>query len=711
METRRLLLFLVVSFGFVLIWQKFLADKLPKPAPQAEVLQQAADTPPVDDSSPAEPAAITSTDDGSVASAEEPFEPAESAAVVHPRQEIILGSLDPLRNYAIEVKISTEGAAVTSVRLADPRMKDLADRTQQVQVLGNNGTAHQTFSTSLDVIDEQLQEYSPGMTLETIDWEVRSQKQDSVTLAYVSPNRAIEIEKSYRVQPLMAESSEKTLALRSEPAAYTVQCELIIRNLSDQSQKAQYEILGPCGVILENTEHTRKYRDIKLEFLEDSSSDVFTAANVQAEWTEQRQTHPGASDQEISDIVREGENKWIEPVRYAGVDVQFFAALIALADEPSRAEQNRDQWIERVWPILLQANKTSTLADITFRMASIPRTLEAGNSIKHSYSLFVGPKHGPLLDPPPFEAEQVLDYGSYFGFIARGMHSVLSFLYDLGLPYWLAIISLTVMVRCCLFPLSRKQAISAARMKDLQPKINELKLKYGDDKEKLAKAQMELWRKHNINPLGGCLPLFFQLPVFIGLYTCLNTAVDLRLSSFLWIDNLAAPDALFRMPFTLPVLGQDFNLLPCINVVLFLVQQKLFMPPPTDEQQEMQQKMMNVMTIFFAVMFWHVPAGLCIYFVASSLWSIGERKLLGNNSLAQPATAEDSEEPDTGKDSARRIKNQKSVKNEPKSDRPKGFMQRLMEAAETAKEQSEQNRASGNGKKGSKKGGKRRKGK
>jgi YidC/Oxa1 family membrane protein insertase len=710
METRRLLLFLAVSFGFVLIWQKFLADKPQNAAPQVADQKNASEEEDqaADDSEPLEEAAATtSSDDGSIDSADEHSEPAESAAVVHPRKEIVLGSSDDLSNYAIEVIISTEGAAITSVRLADPLMLDLTNRKQQVQVLGNNGTDHQTFSTSLDVIDEQLEEHSPGMSLETIDWDVRRREPDSVTLSYVSPNGTIEVEKTYRVQPVTAKASEKTTALRSEPAAYTVQCELIVRNQSDQSQEVQYEILGPCGVILENKEHTRKYRDIKLEFLEDGSSDVFTAANVQTEW----EAHPGKSDQEISDFVRDGENKWIEPVRYAGVDVQFFAALIALDDDRPAAEQISDRWIERVWPILLKPNKTSTLADITFRMASTPRTLEADESIKHSYLLFVGPKHGPLLDPPPFEAEEVLDYGSYFGFIARGMHSVLSFLYGLGLPYWLAIISLTVMVRCCLFPLSRKQAISAARMKDLQPKISELKLKYGDDKEKLAKAQMELWRKHNINPIGGCLPLFFQLPVFIGLYTCLNTAVDLRLSGFLWIDNLAAPDALFLMPFTLPVLGQDFNLLPCINVVLFLVQQKLFMPPPTDEQQEMQQKMMNVMTIFFAVMFWHVPAGLCIYFVASSLWSIGERKLLGSNSLAPPATAEDPEEPDTGKSSAKRIKNQKNAKEEPEADRPKGFMQRIvqrvMEAAETAKEQSEQTRPSGNGKKA----GKRKKGK
>src|SRR5262249_2267388 len=154
------------------------------------------------------------------------------------------------------------------------------------------------------------------------------------------------------------------------------------------------------------------------------------------------------------------------------------------------------------------------------------------------------------------------------------------------------------------------------------------KEKYGNDKEKMARAQMELFRKHNYNPAAGCLPVFLQLPVFMGLYQALNHAVDLRLAGFLWVDNLAAPDALFRLPFAIPYLGEEFNLLPLITIVLFYVQQKMFMPPPANEEQAMQQKMMNFMMIFMGFMFYKVPSGLCVYFIASSLWGLGERKLL-----------------------------------------------------------------------------------
>ena len=100
------------------------------------------------------------------------------------------------------------------------------------------------------------------------------------------------------------------------------------------------------------------------------------------------------------------------------------------------------------------------------------------------------------------------------------------------------------------------------------------------------------------------------------------------MASFLWIDNLAAPDALFEMSFSLPFLGSDFNLLPLITVVLFYAQQKMFMPPPTTDEMAMQQKMMNFMMIFMGFLFYRVPAGLCVYFIASSVWGMSERKLL-----------------------------------------------------------------------------------
>src|SRR5262249_34825044 len=143
-----------------------------------------------------------------------------------------------------------------------------------------------------------------------------------------------------------------------------------------------------------------------------------------------------------------------------------------------------------------------------------------------------------------------------------------------------------------------------------------------------------------VNPLGGCLPLLLQMPVFLGLYYALQESIFFRLAPFLYVQNLAAPDMLFRWGDGIPIisspsnmgglgyLGPYFNLLPVLAVVLMLMQQKMMTPPPTDEQQATQQKMMKFMMIFIGIMFYKVAAGLCIYFTASSLWGLAERKLL-----------------------------------------------------------------------------------
>jgi len=150
--------------------------------------------------------------------------------------------------------------------------------------------------------------------------------------------------------------------------------------------------------------------------------------------------------------------------------------------------------------------------------------------------------------------------------------------------------------------------------------------------------------------MSGCLPVFIQMPIFIGLYRALMTDIELRQAPLLsdsirWCSNLAAPDMLWHwenvmtFPFLFAptgFLGPYFNVLPVITVLLFLWQQKMFMPPPTDDQSAMTQKMMKYMMFFMAFLFFKVPSGLCIYFIASSLWSICERKLLPK---AQPASA------------------------------------------------------------------------
>ena len=696
MENRRLFTFLMTSLLFLILWNTVIGPKFfPPEKNKARVPDRKQAVEPAIDSQKV--VAAEANDAGAPAA---PDQPAGDFTVPdYPAQELTIGSVDPASGYALSVQLTSAGAAIESVRLTSPQFMDLENKDQHARIVGNNPTPDRTFSTAVALIDRQLEK--SGRTLETTHWNLAGTTEDetgaSVVFEYESPDRTLRIRKTYTLPKVNLTGKELEQAWREDASFYTLQVAIEMTNLSDKPQKVEYEMQGPVGVLLENQEHTSKYRDIHVEFI-DGTKGVTTPAGTVRQYVDTRETEDGhiLSSEEQFDYLRE-EKEWTSAFRYAGVDVQFFAALIApLDDRPDDVRSNSaTKWIERTFPVLIWTDPTEPRkSDVSIRMASNPVELEPkgdGDSVTHKFAFFVGPKRSELLDQAPMSAGQVLNYGM-FGFVARGMHYLLGTFYGLGMPYFLAIISLTVLVRGCMFPISRKQAISAARMKELQPKLAELKAKYADDREKMAKAQMELWRKHNINPIGGCLPLFLQMPIFIGLYTALNSAVDLRLQKFLWIGNLAAPDALFRLPFSLPYLGYDFSLLPLCTVGLFLTQQKMFMPPATDEQQEAQYKMMNMMTLFMGAMFWHQPAGLCIYFIASSLWSIAERKLLGAGSMT-PAAGPSVEViiPENNAKPAAKSRNTSASAPEEGRKVP-GFLQKLLDAAQTAREQADQQR-------------------
>lgn len=696
MENRRLFTFLMTSLLFLILWNTVIGPKFfPPEKNKARVAaeQKAAD--PVVDSQQS-----VAAEAGGPGAPAAPDQPAGDFTIPdYPAQELTIGSVDPASGYALSVQLTSAGAAIESVRLTSPQFMDLENKDQHARIVGNNPTPDRTFSTAVALIDRQLEK--SGQTLETTHWNLAGRTEDekgvSAVFEYVAPDGTLRIRKTYTLPKLNLNGKELEQAWREDASFYTLQVAIEMTNLSDQAKTVEYEMQGPVGVLLENQEHTSKYRDIHVEFI-DGTKGVTTPAGTVRKYVDTRETEEGhiLSAEEQFDYLRE-EKEWTSAFRYAGVDVQFFAALIApLDDRPDDVRANSaTKWIERTFPVLIWTDPTEPRkSDVSIRMASNPVELKPkgdGDSVTHKFAFFVGPKRSELLDQAPMSAGQVLNYGM-FGFVARGMHYLLGTFYGLGMPYFLAIISLTVLVRGCMFPISRKQAISAARMKELQPKLTELKAKYADDREKMAKAQMELWRKHNINPIGGCLPLFLQMPIFIGLYTALNSAVDLRLQKFLWISNLAAPDALFRLPFSLPYLGYDFSLLPLCTVGLFLTQQKMFMPPATDEQQEAQYKMMNMMTLFMGAMFWHQPAGLCIYFIASSLWSIAERKLLGAGSMT-PAAGPTVEVivPENQAKSAAKPRTT-SVSAPEQGRKVPGFLQKLLDAAQTAREQADQQR-------------------
>jgi YidC/Oxa1 family membrane protein insertase len=303
--------------------------------------------------------------------------------------------------------------------------------------------------------------------------------------------------------------------------------------------------------------------------------------------------------------------------------------------------------------------------DITVRVNSEPIELKPGQSVIHKFLLYHGPVKVNLLDQlgskspssdlvkryaDTLHLRTLTDYGSYGLWTdilitcTRFMHWLLNLLHSLVPIYGVSIILLTVVVRGLMFPISRKQAYLSIKMQEIAPEMKKVQEKYKNDSKARTEAIMELYRKHKVHPLGGCLPLFLQLPVFLGLYYCLQESIHFRLASFLWIDNLAAPDMLFKWGEGIPLisdpdnqqsgflsifyLGPYLNILPIVAVTLMIVQQKLMTPPPADEQQAMTQKMMKYMMIFFGIMFYKMAAGLCLYFIATTLWGVMERKML-----------------------------------------------------------------------------------
>ena len=637
-QQRRLLTFTVLSFlilfGWMSVGPKLFPGMFPPPAkPPAKKLDPKPDDAVADDK-----AADENKADKGDKSDTEVVAVVETKLPDHPTKSVVIGSDDPRTGFGLKVTLSTVGAGIVSAELNDPRYKALKPfqpgaAVLQLSLLGNDLTNKlQTLKAAppvtgqlaIDDIDKKLKKLDADANLARLNWDVVAEDVEvaaeakgvpkSVTFGIKTPDGVWELLKKYEVRRW-----EKADANRDEdPTGYQFAVQLSFKNLSSKELTVVYDLQGPAGLPLENAENASKFRDVKFGIREQDGSLTTNAVASAA-------------------IVKELDNGKIQELKagnrtfqYIGLDTQYFTALVL----PQDAAQKQASYLDFAKPQVVQKNAAlPAWSEVSVQLRSVEHTVPAEDEITHDYDFYLGPKRVALLTP--LGAEKVIEFSGFLfipaslvAVIANGLLWVLNTFHAFGLPFGICIMLLTVLVRSCMFPISRKQAINAKRMKEVQPRIAELKAKYAGDKQKFAEEQMKLFAETGFNPLSGCLPVLMQLPIFIGLYQALSTSVDLRRAPFLWFDNLAAPDALFPLPMKLPFLGNDFNLLPIITTSLFLFQQKMFMPPPTDEQTRMQAKVFFWMTLMMGFMFYHVPAGLCVYFIASSVWSMGERKLL-----------------------------------------------------------------------------------
>jgi YidC/Oxa1 family membrane protein insertase len=236
-------------------------------------------------------------------------------------------------------------------------------------------------------------------------------------------------------------------------------------------------------------------------------------------------------------------------------------------------------------------------------------------------TLFMGPKDLDILKPLGKELERSIDFG-YFGFVSTPLLYVMRFSHDFTGSYGIDIILLTILIKLLLAPLTHKSFVSMRQMQKLQPQMERIKEKFKDDKEKLNKEIMELYRRNKVNPLGGCLPMLLQFPVFIGLYNALLTPIELRHTRFMWIKDLSRPDW-ESLPFTLAGWNLGIPVLTLLMGASMFVQQ--WMTPSAGDPN--QRRMMLMMPVIFTAMFVTFPAGLTIYWLVNNILTIAQQYL------------------------------------------------------------------------------------
>ncbi len=264
---------------------------------------------------------------------------------------------------------------------------------------------------------------------------------------------------------------------------------------------------------------------------------------------------------------------------------------------------------------------------VTTVLAGASDVIQPGQRQQYTYSVYFGPKTMGALKAAGYELDRSINFG-WFDVMAKPTLYLLNFLYGYVGNYGVAIILVTVFIKLLFWPISQKGMKSMKTMQKLQPKMAKIREKFKDDKQLQQQEMIKLYQTYKVNPVGGCLPMVIQIPVFFALYKVLLQTIELRHAPFfLWITDLSAPDRLF-IGFNLPFVGGIPVLTLLMGATMFL-QQK--MTPATGDPT--QQKVMMFMPVIFTFMFLNFASGLVLYWFVNNLLSIGQQYLVNRHEV------------------------------------------------------------------------------
>lgn len=355
------------------------------------------------------------------------------------------------------------------------------------------------------------------------------------------------------------------------------------------------------------------------------------SADITSRWFANRTLgcFPGTPREEF--LRREGNVVW------AAAHNQFFA-LAAMPETNGLGLIIRKLDLPRPSPAELATDRRLRKNPQAFPLSLIQPALSLGpgESATTRFTFYGGPKEyrrlARLANEMGNEVDLVMGYRGFFGFFAKALLLSMNWLHDtFKAPYGLAIVLITVIIKAAFWPLTQASTRSMKRMQALQPQMKALQEKYKDDPAKMNKKLMEFMREHKVSPLGGCLPMLLQIPVFFGFFRMIRSAIELRGARFLWVKDLSQPDTLFMIP----GVNFPFNLLPLIMGSTMLWQARL--QPVSPGMDPTQQKIMKYMPLMFLVILYNYSAGLTLYWTVQNLLTILQMRLTKAKNPDEPA--------------------------------------------------------------------------
>lgn len=365
---------------------------------------------------------------------------------------------------------------------------------------------------------------------------------------------------------------------------YDINLKILVKNLGDKSSVQQIALGWSAALPL------NKKSGGFLSFLKRPSDQKMPVYMINGD-VERERSPGGIEEVEFSSGM----------VYWAGIEDRYFLSAIV-----PRSEGELGIKLERF----------GTGADAGFYSGVVmpEETVAPGTTQEYNFSVYAGPKEMQTLKAMGMNLDKAIDYG-WFTVIAIPILYVLKFLYSVVHNYGIAIILLTILIKILLYPISKRAMKSMKGMKDIQPQLKAIKEKYKDDKERLNLEMMQLFKRHKVNPMSGCLPMILQFPVYIALYRVLWNSIELYHAPFFWIyKDLSQPDPYYITPVLL-------------GVAMFL-QQKL---TPSATADPAQQKMMMIMPVMFTVFLAFLPVGLVVYILVNTLLTVLQQWMNNND--------------------------------------------------------------------------------